>query len=234
VLVISGADKLVGNRFVVPLGLSELGPELVRTFAQTWAFWNRDVPLILSALLLIGFAVATVAEARQHRVPLGVLAVAVCLVLVVAQRLAPFERVWLFLLPLYLIVASGGLARFMDGRVVAVGFGLVLAFFTLSSGSILSSTETGAFPDAEGVTRTLAPRLAPDDAVMTQVPASLPELQYYFPRHGLPINVLVRPAAEAQNLWVVAPQGDQPVVTGWSGGVEVERYAGATLWELKR
>jgi Dolichyl-phosphate-mannose-protein mannosyltransferase len=234
VLLISGADKLVGNRFVVPLGLAELGPELLRTLKNTWAFWNRDVPWPLTAVLLVGFAIATMAEARQRRVPLAILAAGVCLVLVIAQRVAPFERVWLFLLPLYLIVASAGLTRLVDGRLLALGFGVVLAYFALTSGSILSSTETGVFPDAEGVTRTLAPRLAPDDAVMTQLPASLPELQYYFPRYGLPINVLVRPPAEAQNLWVVAPPGDQPTVEGWTNAVEVERYLGASLWELRR
>jgi len=142
--------------------------------------------------------------------------------------------VWLFLLPLYLAIASGGLARFVDGRILAVGFGAVLAFFTLTSGSILRSTETGAFPDAEGVTRTLAPRLAPDDAVMTQLPASLPELQYYFPRYGLPISVLVRQPDEAQNLWVIAVPGAQPTLPGWTNASEVEQYPGASLWELRR
>ena len=234
VLLVSGADKLVGNRFVVPLSWTQLGPELMSTLGRTWAFWNRDVPWLLSAVLLVGFAIATVIEARQRRVPLGVLAVGVCLVLIVAQRVAPFERVWLFLLPLYLVIASGGLTRFVDGRILAVGFGLVLAYFSVTSGSILSSTETGTFPDAEGVSRTLAPRLAPDDAVVTRLPASLPELQYYFPRYGLPVSVLVRSPDEAQNLWVVAPTGDQPDVTGWSTAAEVERYSSATLWELKR
>ena len=102
VVLISGPERLLANRFVVSLPLSELASELPRSFARTWSFWNRDVPIVVTALLVVGFAVATVAEVRQRRVPLGLLAVAVCGVLLLAQRVAPFERVWLFLLPLYL------------------------------------------------------------------------------------------------------------------------------------
>jgi hypothetical protein len=150
------------------------------------------------------------------------------------QRVAPFERVWLFLLPLYLAVASAGLARFIDGRLLAGAFGIALGFFTLTSGSILASTETGVFPDAEAVTRALAPRLAPDDAVMTTLPASLPELQYYFPRSGLPIDVLVRSPDEAQNLWVIEAAGLTPNVIGWRTQTEIGEFPMSTLFELKR
>jgi hypothetical protein len=234
VLVISGADKLISNRFVVPLGWTEFGPELARSLGRTWAFWNRDVPWPLAALLVVGFAIATALELRKRRVPLGLLAALICLLFVAAQRVAPFERVWLFLLPLYLVIASAGLARFVDGRLLAAGFGLLLGFFTLTSGSILSSNETGAFPEAEAVTSALAPRLAPDDAVVTQLPASLPELQYYFPRYGLPTSVLVRPPEEGQRLWVVAAPGEQPDVDGFPNVSEVERFAGVSLYQLRR
>ena len=173
-------------------------------------------------------------ELRAKQVPLGLLAPAVCLVLVLLQRVAPFERVWLFLLPLYFAVAAAGLARFVDGRLLAAVFGVAIGYFTLTSGAILRSDETGAFPDAEAVTQTLAPRIAPDDAVATQLPASLPELQYYFPRFGLATNVLVRPPEDAQNLWLLAPPGASPDVAGWKSVVEVQRYPSATLYELKR
>jgi dolichyl-phosphate-mannose-protein mannosyltransferase len=235
VLVISGADKLVGNRFVVPLTWHELWPELGRSLARTWGFWNRDVPWLLAAALVVGFGITLVFELRARRLPVGLLAPLVCLMLVVLQRVAPFERVWLFMLPLYFAVAGAGLARFVDGRILALIFGIAIGYFTLTSGSILASDETGAFPDAEAVTRTLAPRLAPDDAVLTQLPASLPELQYYFPRSGLPTSVLVRPPQDGQNLWVItAPDAAAPQVQGFAGATEVQRLSGAALWELRR
>src|SRR5205085_11539557 len=114
----SGADKLVGNRFVLPLTWTELGPELARSLMRTWSFWNRDIPWPLAALLLLGFVLTVVFELRSRSFPPGLLAPVVCLVLVVLQRVAPFERVWLFLLPLYFAVAAAGLARFVDGRIL--------------------------------------------------------------------------------------------------------------------
>jgi hypothetical protein len=235
VVIISGPDKLAANRFVVPLPLAELPGALVHSFVSTWGFWNRDVPLVLAALLLLGFCITIVAELRDRRVPLGLLAALVCLLLVLVQRVAPFERVWLFLLPLYLIVASAGLARFVDGRLLALVFGATLAYTTLTSGSILDSAETGVFPDAEAVARALAPRLAPDDAVSTQLPASLPELQYYFPRVGLPIDVLVRGSDDAQNLWVIQPPSSSPPsMADWPNVTEIQQFPTATLFELKR
>ena len=234
VIIVSGPDKLVSNRFVVPLEWTQFPGELGRTLAQTWVFWNRDVPWPLSLILLLGFAVTTVEQVRKREVPLGMLAPLVCLVLVLLQRVAPFERVWLFLLPLYLTLAAAGLARIADGRLLAGIFGIVLAYFTLTSGSILGSTETGVFPDAQAVTATLAPRIAPDDAVLTEIPASLPELQYYFPRYGLPINLLVRPSDEAQNLWVITESGTRPQMAGWSTATEVASFPGAMLYELRR
>jgi hypothetical protein len=234
VIVISGQDKVIGNRFVVPLGLSELPGELAHSLAQTWSFWNRDIPFPLAALLLMGFTMATVEDVRRRRVPLGPLAVGVCLGLVLLQRVAPFERVWLFLLPLYLSLAAAGLARFVDGRILAPIFGVVMGYVTLTSGSILSSAETGVFPDAEAVAQILGPRLAPDDAVMTTLPASLPELQYYFPRAGLPTAVLVRSPDEAQNLWVITSPGTDPRADGWPSATEVARFSRSDLFELRR
>ena len=149
------------------------------------------------------------------------------------QRVAPFERVWLFLLPLYLVIASAGLARFVDGRLLGVAFGAVLGFMTLTSGSILSSTDTGAFPDAEAVTRSLGPRLAPDDAVLTMLPASLPELQYYFRRVGLPPEALVRSPDTAQRAYVIAATDDVHL-DGFGAPVLEQRFPSSTLYRVER
>jgi hypothetical protein len=136
----------------------------------------------------------------------------VCLVIVVVQRVAPFERVWLFLLPLYLVVASGGLLSRAStfrvprwaGSTAAIGLACLLGALVVRSGSILASQETGAFPDAAAVAQTLRGRLGPEDAVVTTLPASLPELQYYFRRERLPLETLVRAPEQAQRVFVIA------------------------------
>jgi hypothetical protein len=196
--------------------------------------WDRDVPLAAAALLLGGFVAMSLVEVRRRQIPLGLFAAALCLVMVVFQRVAPFERVWLFLLPLYFVVASGGLARLLDGRILGVAFGAILGFTTLSSGSILASTETGAFPDAEAVAFSLRGRLGADDAVVTTLPTSLPELQYYFPRAGLGIDSLVRSPEQAHSVFVVAALDGEPArIAGWGPPEEVARFRGSRLLALR-
>jgi 4-amino-4-deoxy-L-arabinose transferase-like glycosyltransferase len=233
VVLISGPDKLVLNRFVVPLDAQQLARELPQSLAQSWTLWNRDVPLPLAALVLGGFASASLVEARRGRIPLGLLAPGVCLAVVLLQRVAPFERVWLFLLPPYFVIASGGLASLVDGRWLGLVFGAILAFTTLTSGSILASPETGTFPDAETVARTLEGRLAADDAVVTTLPAALPELQYYFPRSGLATDSLVRAPENARRVFVVAALDASPNLPGRTTGEEVARLRSSKLLEYK-
>jgi hypothetical protein len=245
VVLVSGPERLVGNRFVEPLAAAELARELPASLGRTWAFWNRDLPILGSAVLVLGVVVDTARAVRCRRVPLAVLAAGVCLALVLVQRVAPFERVWLFLLPLYLLLGSGGLmwllarcptatARWTRGVAVTV-IGLALGGLVLTSGSILASSETGTFPDAQRVANALRGRLGPEDVVVTLLPTSLPELQYAFRRVGLPAETLVRSPEAARRLFVVTPPGGDPGYPAeWSPPVVEQQFPGSTLYRLDR
>jgi hypothetical protein len=232
VVLISGPESLSSNRFVAPLTLPEFADQLPASLRSTWAFWNRDVLLPIAVLLVLGFAVRTVIDVRVRRVPLGVLAVAVCLVLVGVQRVAPFERVWIFLMPLYFAIAAAGF-----GRLAWVGAPIVAAigaFAVLTSGSVLESGETGTFPEAEAVAMALQGRVQAEDAVVTTLPTSLPELQYYFPRAGLPTGVLVRTPDQAAHLSVVTSTSKSPTIAGWGEPRTLATAGDARVLELAR
>jgi hypothetical protein len=98
----------------------------------------------------------------------------------------------------------------------------------------LRSTETGTFTDAEAVALSLRGGLAAGDAVITTLPTSLPELQYYFPRAGLGIDTLVRPAADADHLYVVAAPDEMPVIPGWGRAEVVQRFSASVLFSFQR
>jgi hypothetical protein len=215
-LLVSGLNNLLGNRFVVPLDWPAFASELPRSLATTWALWTRDVPLPIMAVVVAGFGVGLVLHPRVSRVPGPPLVVApliACLPILVAQRVVPFERVWLFLLPVVLLTAGAGLVwllsriatKQLDALVSALALlaTLGLGLLVVQSGSVLRSDETGSFPDAEAVTSLLAGRLAPDDSVITSIPASLPELQYYFHRDGLDAAALVRPPAAGGHVYLL-------------------------------
>jgi hypothetical protein len=73
-----------------------------------------------------------------------------------------------------------------------------------------------------------------EDAVVTTLPASLPELQYYFPRAGLPTDALVRPPDEAMRLYVIVAPDARPLVIGWTNPLEIDRFPGSALFALER
>ena len=244
VVVVSGPEQLVANRFVEPLGIQELARDLSTSLARTWELWNRDLPWPVVFLLVLGVVAQSAHELRRGRAPLAVLAVGVCLGLVVIQRVAPFERVWLFLVPLYLVLASGGLMSLVSGlaprwatSTAVIGLACLLGALVLRSGSILRSQETGAFPDAAAVADDLGGQLGPTDAVLTSVPASLPELQFYFHARGLPTASLVRPPEEAQRVFVVTPaDSGRPGLPSadWQTAVEESRFSVSVVYRLDR
>jgi hypothetical protein len=242
VVVISGPEALIANRFVVPLGLDDLVAQLPASLGRAWLAWHRDLGFMGASILLVGCFVASVFEARRGQLPTAVLAIGACAVIVLLQRVAPFERVWLFLLPLYLIVASAGLVELVGRRisrsralhVLPVLLAAAFAGLTVVSGSVIASPDTGVFPDAEEVAASLSGRLGGRDAVVSMLPASLPELQYYFPRARLGIDSLVREPSTADHVYVIVPLHTAPTVAGWSQPVEVGRYRAAALFELTR
>jgi uncharacterized membrane protein YjfL (UPF0719 family) len=179
-----------------------------------WGFWTRDVPVALQWLLLVGF-VGSVAFARRLtivRIPLIVAVVSWLVGVMLVQRVVPYERVWLFLLPLYLAMAVAGAgalvgwvvprsARYASGsaRSLAVAAVLSLGAIGLATQSVYYSEETGTLRDAEGITMLLHERLQPGDKVLATETSEAP-LYYYFRRSSMPFDYFARQAADLQGL----------------------------------
>jgi hypothetical protein len=195
VLLVSGPEALFGNKYVRSLDWAAWRQDLPASLASTWGLWNRDHVWPITALLAAGFLVALLAHRRLSRqpAPLALLTLAFCALFVTARQVVPFERVWLFALPLYLVTAAAGLAALArwvpTGRrgasagllVLAVGLGVQ----TLVSGSVNSSTETGTLPDGPGMAAALREHLRPGDRVVAACPSDA-VLAYYFRRLDVP------------------------------------------------
>jgi hypothetical protein len=229
VFIATGITAVVANPTVVPQPLGYLGEHLPASLGEVWRQWNRDLPRPVSAALLVGFAVSLLFARRLTplRVPLPAAVLAWCGPLLLVQRVVPFPRVWLFLLPLYLTLAAGGIGGLLAAatgrwpRHRALVFGTValatcagLGGSVLGTRSILVTTETGALPDAEGLALFLKERLGPDERVLAFVPSDAP-LRYYFRRHGLSARLVgslhprhglgsdLRELRSSPRLWVV-------------------------------
>jgi hypothetical protein len=208
VLLVSGPASLFGNGYVQALpvrqflsGSIDWGLELV---ALLW----RDVPVAIQFLFLAGLAFAMqncngwVRAAR--RTALGSLAAVGLLVLL--QRVLPFPRVWLFLLPLGAVLIATGLVRLI--RLVPSRPARIATFFmmialvatcplmnALRRDSIRQSLETGTLPDAERIVYDLPGLLRPGEPVITASPSSAP-LVYYARRAGLDMHHFDLPTAD--------------------------------------
>jgi hypothetical protein len=243
VLVTAGVHALTGNQFVTPRGWSYFAHHLPSSLRATFARWHRDQAAPVWVLLALGFVVSCLPPVRPGRFRVSPAAAAVAFVapVVAIQHVVPFERVWLFLLPLYFILACAGLPRVdvprWAGSTAAIGLACLLGALVLRSGSILTSQETGAFPDAAAVADQLQGKLAPQDAVVTRLPASLPELQYYFHAKGLPPATLVQPPEDAPHVFVIEPaDSSSPGLHGqeWQSPIEEARLSGSVIYRFDR
>ena len=194
VLAVSGPAALFANKWVrakpVQVFLTGLPPSL----GSTWSQWNRDLPLWLKGLLLGGFVVSLLWTRRQSlfRVPLP-LALALWVVpLVFIQRVDPFERVWLFALPLYLMAASGGVAAVLEPwfeklkvrpamAILAIAVAIFAGLEVRQDQSIYATNDGRGL---EALAYYLKGRLGPGDSVIAGF-SSDPQLQYYFREAGL-------------------------------------------------
>jgi Dolichyl-phosphate-mannose-protein mannosyltransferase len=163
VFAVSGPAAVLANKWVVPSPFHVFVRELPRSFLSTWRDWNRDLPAWVALTLAVGcvfsllrlwsFPQLSVERnvCRGSRLPLTFALVAVVAFLLAVQRVVPFERVWLFALPLYFIEAASMVAVVIAllpqqrVRHATVFVAIVLSVFAgirvLHSGSVLRSNE---------------------------------------------------------------------------------------------
>jgi Dolichyl-phosphate-mannose-protein mannosyltransferase len=221
ILASSGLDALVGNEFVESLSwrtFTSRAPDSLVDVAQQW---HRDAPLPLVLLLLAGFVIAVACHRRLSRFafPPALAALVWIVPLVIAQRVVPFERVWLFLVPLYLMTAAAGLVytlRPVASRVgadalataVALGLGGLLAAIAVATQSVYESEETSTFRDADPIAALLEDGLRSGEKVLVAPPAD-GILEYEFLTRGMDPAALLywRRLGTTQRLAVVVQEG---------------------------
>jgi len=251
-IVSSGPHALLRNDFVKPRGFGGTARHLPHSLWDTFASWNRDLPVAVAVVLALAFAVALAAQPRisRFRVPPALAGFAV-VPLALAQRVVPFDRVWLFLLPLYLLTATAGLVLLVGRRatVIASALAAVLACALLCAGAVSSqavahSEDTSTFRDAPHVASFLERTLRPGDRGLVSPPADL-ILEYYLDRAGLDPGRLLYTDFAAKRLFAVVKEGardyplpvviEQHLSPGEARGLRavlIARFAHARVYRL--
>ena len=110
----SGLAALVANPYVAPLSLSEAAAKLPGSLLAGWRQWNADLPGFVTVLLAAVWAASLLPRKEDGKPSAGVLGLVVLgvsVALALAQRVVPYERVWLFGLPLYQVGIAAGVER---------------------------------------------------------------------------------------------------------------------------
>jgi len=254
----SGLSALTGNPFVTAMTWTGFAAGVPRFLAQVVVAWAEPFPW-WSAPLMLALAVAGLpspADARRGA-SLAVATLAWTALLTLATHRVPFVRVWLFLLPLYLLAvargarriavrgdATGGVARGLASPAVAVALGAVTCVTALATRAATRTDDTGAFRGARALTARIAPRLRPGDRVLAPLPSNGP-LLYYFAERGLDTAALNAPLARAPRVFLVLdPSRGQSL--DWAIGARIidprqftqprllGRASGGEVWETER
>jgi hypothetical protein len=214
----TGVASVVANKFVAPKPFADVRRELPGSLLDVWAQWNLDIPRPVTALFLAAWAAALVVRSPVRggvRALSGVVATVAAwsLAVVLYQSVVPFDRVWLFLLPLYQGGVGAGLAamasRAFRDRARSVAPGLALALCVTLSVLVARSPEIPkdsarlTVNRGDAIAERLRSLLGPDDAVVTELPCEGP-LKYYFMRHRMPVEPLYDyRVARARRLYIV-------------------------------
>jgi Dolichyl-phosphate-mannose-protein mannosyltransferase len=185
-ILVSGAQALFANKNILPMSLKQWVLSMPELFISLAGLYHRDLPIYLITLLAAGFFLGV------FRTPRLVMAAISVLLLLFLQRVVPYERVFLFLLPVYLAVAAVGISSSIDRLVrgfrptlkekisvfLTIAWLLGAGFFVLREQGPSLSEETGYFPEARETAEYIASNLGFNEKILAVSPSNTP-LRYY-------------------------------------------------------
>lgn len=208
VLLVEGPRALFANSYVQPHAWGRFFDRLPAWLQELESLLLRDVPGVVQTVLVVGLVASVMTHSRATRscrtAALG--SVAACAAVCLLQRVLPFARAWLFLVPLAAVLSAAGLAgvlamvpRPLFRRAGATTAVLALAGWplwnTIHDDSIGRSLETGTLTDADQIIVFLKDALRPGESIVAVSPSSAP-LVYYARRRGLDVHHFAWPATD--------------------------------------
>jgi len=133
----TGWHSLTANPFVAPQSWPEFWPAFGEQLRNIWRTWNEDIPLLVQILLTGSVILSLVFHHKVSHVLIPIQCIAIAWNLTVSLALRrSLDRVWLYLLPLWLIWASGGLTAVLKlvripKKGMQAGFAAVILMITV-------------------------------------------------------------------------------------------------------
>ena len=198
ILINSVGNPLIGNNVLEALGWSELVESIPVRIRNTWEEWIEGLPAFMAYGILTALMVSIFVPKlpRSRKVPLALAGVSWISSAIIIQRVAPWPRIWLFLLPFILVWASAGFVGILSIVLNKISWGntlrlgILTAFILVPVSASLASSyryyaeNNGVTGDVEMVSVFLEQYLKTGDVVVVTNPNTI-TLKYYLHRRGL-------------------------------------------------
>jgi uncharacterized membrane protein len=223
-LVRTGLGRVAANPYVSPRPLGDVIRALPTTLGQAWLQWHSDIPRLVVLLFVLAWVASLLRKAICSRgcfAPTALLltVVAFSITAALVQRVVPYDRVWLFALPLYLACVAEGLAgairRLCSPTWIQDALPVLLAMalaFCVARGDSLAPRSWGTLHHGDAIAALLKPVLRSDDGVVALTPCDAP-LKYEFLRQRIPVEHLYD--------YQVARAGRLFVAVDWAHGQDL-------------
>jgi hypothetical protein len=190
VIVVSGPRALLSNPYVQPMPFGQFVRALPAYAITVWKSMTVAVPWIIQALI-------AVAVLRRRVVQALLPALIAVTVLLAFQRVLPFPRVWLPLLPL--VFAGVAIGRLKPAATLAIASAICICLGVIAVGKP-RPRDTGELPAVYAIVRELEHRARPGDAILALPPSEMP-LAFY--ASNLRAEILNPDWHHAQRIFVV-------------------------------
>jgi hypothetical protein len=219
VVMQTGLSSIVNNEYVSAEGFEKFIHGLRWHLESTIRQFLRDIPIVISAVLLaltaLGLYKACITQGTRIASLLFICLSSAAALLLLNHRI-PFDRTWIYFIPLVSIATDYGMRSLLVGfsqkvrsaaYAVAVVTALGLTITLTRTGAILQNDETGIFPAGPVVGQYLAKHMKPEDGLFIDCCENY-SLFYYLTLYGAP-TYRYSPEPAKQNNYYVVPKGKQ-------------------------
>lgn len=212
----SGYDKIIFNRFIKPMDISSIMEKLPIYLYNLICLFLRDINITIIIILCIGLFFF-IKYSIIYKNNLGILALSMLIIMLSAlfiQRVLPYERVWLFILPMFFIYCSFGIWHlieitnlsyktkefiFLKMTILVLILNII---YVINNNSIINSKETGVLGDAELIAKDIKEFLGKNDCVLSECPSDA-ILNYYFKKYGILMELQKKAIDYCNNTFIV-------------------------------
>lgn len=182
VVYLSGVKSIVANDWVIPQTYSVFLKGIRWHFEDTLFHFIRDVPIFFLLICIASVLCGFYASAKEKGNWLTSLLCSLVLgggIVFFAQHSIPFERTWIYFIPLFAVIADKGVTEVLkrySGRVenvivvVLCLAALMIPLRLVLNESVSKYNDTGIFIDSAEVAKTLTTTMKSGDAMISTDP----------------------------------------------------------------